>query len=556
MIVFVYALNYADFQTGNAIGNLRRGIPSSATPHSGQNTMNSRIFEFFITLNLIWLFLAGCSDDSHPESQHQKTKAQKSNRQEELIVFGAMSLTDALTEISERFQSETENRVYCNFAGSSTLQQQIEKGASADIFISASPKQVDALQIEGRIYGDTRRNLLTNSLVLIAHLKGLPSLSDPQTLAGATIKRIAIGEPNSVPAGIYGKEVLTRLGIWDVVQAKLVFGADVRATLAYVESGEVDMGIVYKTDAAISELVKVLYQFPNSSHSPLVYPAVVLKATKHKALAQEFLAYLGTSEASSIFEHYGFSVVQSRPTVSGGLDRGVGERASERLFMYTRAEVAALILSVKVAFLSLIFILPPGLFVSWLLAKNSFRGKSLLNTLVMLPLVLPPVVSGYLLLILFSKEGPVGSILFRLFGLEIVFSWVAVVLALFVISFPLFVRGAVTAMEGVSPQLESAARTLGAHPLKVFFTVTLPLSYRGIVGGGILAFSKSLGEFGATMMVAGNIPGKTQTLSLAIFNYFTIGSETSAYRLVLISTVIAFVTLWMAERQYPRSSHS
>ena len=287
-----------------------------------------------------------------------------------------------------------------------------------------------------------------------------------------------------------------------------------------------------------------------------MYPAVVLKATKHKALAQEFLAYLGTSEASSIFEHYGFSVVQSRPTVSGSLDRGVGERASERLFMYTRAEVAALILSVKVAILSLIFILPPGLFVSWLLAKNSFRGKSLLNTIVMLPLVLPPVVSGYLLLILFSKEGPVGSILFRLFGLEIVFSWVAVVLALFVISFPLFVRGAVTAMEGVSPQLESAARTLGAHPLKVFFTVTLPLSYRGIVGGGILAFSKSLGEFGATMMVAGNIPGKTQTLSLAIFNYFTIGSETSAYRLVLMSTIIAFVTLWMAERQYPRSSHS
>lgn len=516
--------------------------------------MNALIYEFLIILNLIWLFLAGCSDDNHLESTNQSAKAQESNRQEELVVFGAMSLTDALTEISERFQSETGIRIFCNFAGSSTLQQQIEKGASADIFISASPKQVDALQREGQVHEDTRRNLLTNSLVLIAPLKGLSSFSELQMLAGSTIERIAIGEPNSVPAGIYGREALSRLGIWEAVQEKLVLGVDVRATLAYVESGEVDVGIVYKTDAAISESVKVIYQFPNSSHSPIVYPAVVLKTAKHKALAQEFLEHLGTSEAAAIFERYGFSVVQPHEKVSSGLGSGVGERTSERLFMFTRAEVAALILSIKVAFLSLIFILPSGLFVSWLLAKNSFRGKSLLNTIVMLPLVLPPVVSGYLLLILFSKSGPVGSILFRLFGLEIVFSWVAVVLALSVISFPLFVRSAVTAMEGVSPQLESAARTLGAHPLKVFFTVTLPLSYRGIVGGGILAFSKSLGEFGATMMVAGNIPGKTQTLSLAIFNYFTIGWETSAYRLVLISTVIAFVTLWMAERQYLRSS--
>ena len=118
------------------------------------------------------------------------------------------------------------------------------------------------------------------------------------------------------------------------------------------------------------------------------------------------------------------------------------------------------------------------------------------------------------------------------------------------ISFPLLVRGIVTAMEGVNPQLESAARTLGAHPLKVFLTVTLPLSYRGIVGGAILGFAKSLGEFGATMMVAGNIPGKTQTLSLAIFTHVQTGKDASAYRLVLISTIIAFITLWLAEKLY------
>ena len=517
--------------------------------------MNSRIYEFLIILSFMWLFLVGCSHDSHLESANQSAKAQKSSRQGELVVFGAMSLTDALIEISEHFQSDTGIRIFFNFAGSSTLQQQIEKGASADVFISASPKQVNALQAEGRVHEDTRQNLLTNSLVLIAPLKSLPSFSELQMLAGPSINQIAIGEPNSVPAGIYGREILSRLGIWEAVQEKLVLGINVRAVLAYVEAGEVDVGIVYKTDAAISELVKEIYRFPISSHSPIVYPAVVLKTTNYKVLAQQFLAYLGTSEATAIFERYGFSVAQSRKKVPDDLEGSAAAQTSERFLTFTRAEIAALVLSVKVAFLSLILISPPGLFVGWLLAKHSFRGKSLLNTIVMLPLVLPPVVSGYFLLMLFSREGPIGSILYGIVGIEIVFSWVAVVLAIAVISFPLFVRSAVTAMEGVSPQLESAARTLGAHPLKVFCTVTLPLSYRGIIGGGILAFSKSLGEFGATMMVAGNIPGKTQTLSLAIFNYFTIGWETSAYRLVLISTLFAFATLWIAERQYVQSSH-
>ena len=218
--------------------------------------------------------------------------------------------------------------------------------------------------------------------------------------------------------------------------------------------------------------------------------------------------------------------------------------------MLTAAEVSALVLSIKAASLSLLFILPPGLLIGWILAKLSFPGKSLLNTVVMLPMVLPPVVSGFFLLILFSKSGLIGGLLFRLFGLEIVFSWLAVVLAISVLSFPLLVRAIVTAMEGVNPQLEDAARTLGASPLKVFFTLTLPLSYRGIIGGTILGFSRSLGEFGATMMVAGNIPGKTQTLPLAIYNFVHVGQDLSAYRLVFLSTAIAFATLWLAERLY------
>ena len=230
---------------------------------------------------------------------------------EELVIFGAMSLTDALTEAGQRFSTVQNVKVYCNFAGSSTLQRQIEKGAPADVFISASPKQIDVLQQKGLIYEDSRRAILNNRLVLVAPANSPLSMTDVRSLAQDSIRRIAIGEPNSVPAGIYGKEALTHLGVWDTVQPKLVPGADVRSTLAYVGSGEVDVGIVYQTDAGFSEKVRIIYQFPNSSHSPIVYPAAVLRNTAHKVLAQAFLEYLQTAEVATIFEKYGFSVVKA-----------------------------------------------------------------------------------------------------------------------------------------------------------------------------------------------------------------------------------------------------
>ena len=229
---------------------------------------------------------------------------------EELVIFGAMSLTDALTEASQRFGASQNVKVYCNFAGSSTLQRQIEKGAPADVFVSASPKQIDALQQKGLLYEDSRRAILNNRLVLVAPVNTSLSVTDVQLLAQDSIRRIAIGEPNSVPAGMYGREALTHLGVWDAVQPKLVPGPDVRSVLAYVGSGEVDVGIVYQTDAAISKKVRIIYQFPDSSHSLIVYPAAVLRDTGREALAQAFLEYLQTAEVAAIFEKYGFSVVK------------------------------------------------------------------------------------------------------------------------------------------------------------------------------------------------------------------------------------------------------
>ena len=203
--------------------------------------------------------------------------------------------------------------------------------------------------------------------------------------------------------------------------------------------------------------------------------------------------------------------------------------------------------TVWVALLSTLVILPFGLAVSWWLARREWRGKSLVETLISLPLVMPPVATGLILLKVLGRRGPVGGFLHDHFDLDVVFTWRAVLLALCVMSFPLFVRSARVAFEGINPRLEQIARTLGAGEFRVFCTITLPLASRGIIAGCLLAFARALGEFGATIMVAGNIPGRTATLSLAIFSSVQQGEDTRAYRLLAISVVLAFLAVWTGE---------
>lgn len=223
--------------------------------------------------------------------------------------------------------------------------------------------------------------------------------------------------------------------------------------------------------------------------------------------------------------------------------------------MLSQEEMSAIYISMKVAVCSTLLILPPGIFISWVLAKSTVRGKSVIDTLVNMPLALAPVVSGFFLLILISKAGLVGRVLYKDLGIELPFTWYAAVLASAVIAFPLLVRVVRVAMEEVDPRLENAARTLGAGPWKVFCTVTLPLSIRGVIAGSILAFTRSLGEFGATIMVAGNIPGKTQTIPLAVFNYVQTGHEDRGIRLVLIATLLAFFALYLAQSFSSRTTY-
>jgi molybdate transport system permease protein len=212
--------------------------------------------------------------------------------------------------------------------------------------------------------------------------------------------------------------------------------------------------------------------------------------------------------------------------------------------------------TIGTACLATLLMLPPGLLLAWLLARGRFRGRVLLDTAVSLPLVMPPVATGLVLLALVAPRGPIGRLLAR-FGIEIVFTWKAVVLAMAVMGLPLLVRTVRAGIEQVDRRYEAAAATLGAGPLRVFFTVTLPLARPAVLAGAVLGFARALGEFGATIMIAGSIPGSTRTLAVAIYSFAETGRDREAGILVAISAAIAFVALaasnWISARESSRT---
>jgi molybdate transport system permease protein len=198
--------------------------------------------------------------------------------------------------------------------------------------------------------------------------------------------------------------------------------------------------------------------------------------------------------------------------------------------------------TIKISALSTLLILPFGIAIAWLIARRDWPGKAIVETAVMLPLFMPPVATGLILLMLFGRKGPLGSVLNKL-GIETVFTWRAVVIACAVMSFPLLVRAAQTAFQEVNTRFEDIARTLGASEWRVFGTISLPLAARGIVAGAVLAFARAMGEFGATAVVAGMIPHKTMTISLSIYQHVQLGQDAAALPLLLVSIAIVFVTV-------------
>ena len=225
---------------------------------------------------------------------------------DEVQVFAAASLTDALKEIAATYEKVGGDHIVFNFAASNTLAMQIKAGAPSDIFFSADEAKMDDLEKQGLVAKGTRKDLLSNSLVIVVPGDSSVTMTSAKQLAAPKIQKIALGQPQSVPAGIYAEAYLKKIGIWDQIAARVIPTESVRAALAAVETGNVDAGIVYKTDALISNKVKVAYEVPVADGPAIAYPAALIQGSKHAAAAKKFLDYLSEPSSLKTFEKYGF----------------------------------------------------------------------------------------------------------------------------------------------------------------------------------------------------------------------------------------------------------
>jgi molybdate transport system substrate-binding protein len=228
----------------------------------------------------------------------------------EITVFAAASLTDALKELGAVYEKQAHDKVAFNFGASSLLARQIEEGAPADVFFSADEAKMDRLAAKGLLLNGTRKSLLSNSLVIVTSADSDLKITSPADLAGPQVRRIALADPKAVPAGVYSKAFLEKENLWPKVEPKVVPVDNVRAALAAVESGNIEVGMVFKTDAAISKKVKIAYEVPAASGPKISYPIAVMKDSKQVESAKKFEDYLGSDDAAKIFEKYGFIVLR------------------------------------------------------------------------------------------------------------------------------------------------------------------------------------------------------------------------------------------------------
>ncbi|WP_413167082.1 molybdate ABC transporter substrate-binding protein [Capilliphycus salinus ALCB114379] len=270
-----------------------------------------RILNLACGFVLSLLLAVGCSQTTPETTEPQQTASPVSSTQQtELTVSAAASLTDAMNAIQPIYEQENPQvKLTYNLASSGSLQQQIEQGAPVDVFISAAPKQMNALEEKQLLLSGTRQDLLKNDMVLIVP-KGENTVKTFEDLTTEQVEKIAVGEPESVPAGKYAQEVLTSLNLLETLQPKEVYAKDVRQVLTYVESGNVDAGIVYSSDAKISDQVEIVATAPAESHSPIIYPVAVIQSSKNPEVSKDFIQFLSGEQAKAVFEQYGFGILE------------------------------------------------------------------------------------------------------------------------------------------------------------------------------------------------------------------------------------------------------
>jgi molybdate transport system permease protein len=473
--------------------------------------------------------------------------AQAASRRE-IKVQAAASLTELIDVLEIEFEKlHPQFDLLINLASSGQCAKNITDGVDCDLFLAAGVQPVKKLIELGRASAGDRQDIFANSLVIVVAPEN-QLVSCPHDLLQPSVKHIAIGDPGHAPVGYYARDALTRLGIWEqlVKKRKLMREIHVKAALLRVAGGFADAGIVYATDALRkSQELKVAYRFPKSTHAAILYPALLLSAAENREGGLAFIKFMRSESAMRLAASHGFVPASA---IGPG---SVGRPGDDNTNISTGTAFSiwkVLRLSLLTSLLSLLLVLIPGIAVSWFLARSRWPFTRFIEALVYAPLVLPPVVVGYGLLLLFSPgSSPLGGML-KSAGVDVVGTWKAVVLACAVVSFPLFVRSLKASMQNVDPRLERTSRLLGAGRWRTFFKVTFPLSFRGLAAGCILAFTRALGEFGATVTFAGLIKDRTFTLPLAIFDSIILRDRpVLALNLVAVSLGISVLAVVAAE---------
>ena len=436
-----------------------------------------------------------------------------------------------------------------SFDATSRLAPQAVQGANADVFFSADEEWMRWLEGEGVVRPGDARVVAGNDLVVV-----VPSGAQAPVAPSGLVRldRLALANEN-VPAGRYARDALVSVGVWDEVTGSVVRGGSVRGVLEWVARAEVAAGVMYRPDARVEPQVDIAFAFPADGHAPVRYVAAPLVTSSSPDAAGAFLDFVLGAQGASIIEAAGFSAV---PPIDVRAQAQV-----ERLAAPPPAVGSAIRLSLLVAFFATLLGLVPAVALGWLLARRDFPGKTIVSTVVLIPLVIPPVVTGFLLLSLLGSRSPLGRALDGV-GLPIPFTLVGATIAALVVGFPLYVISIRGAFEAVDPLYEELSSTLGVPPRQTFLRVSLPLALPGIIAGAVLAFARSLGEFGATIVLAGNVEGSTRTIALAVYTLLespagrdTIWVLVGASVALSLLALLGFETLSRRQRQRLEERH-
>lgn len=451
-----------------------------------------------------------------------------------LRVLAASSLVSALPDVVSAVLAPSDPTPRFSFDSSSRLARQIAEGAPADLYFSADRSWMDWLVERGRVRAESVRVVAGGRLVVVTPRSSTLTVARPEELASDPVRRIAVAGEN-VPAARYAEEALQAHGLWDRLSDRIVRGSSVRNTLEWVAREEVDAAIVYASDATSDARVRTVYTFSPDSHSPIVYLAAPTVDAESPDAALRFLDGIARPNVEERWTRAGFD----RPDA----DAFAQEPSDVDRSVSTVDIGAAVLRTLWVGLLAVGLSLAPAIGIGWVLARKSFPGKVILSTLTHAPLVLPPVVTGFLMLALLGANGPLGGVLERM-DLSIPFTLLGAVLAAGIVGLPLFIASARTAFEAVDHRYEEMAHTLGARPGRSFLRVTLPLAFPGIAAGAVLAFARALGEFGATIVLAGNVEGETRTISLAVYTLLeSPGGWSGVWTLVVASIGLSLAAM-------------